>query len=59
MIDLANQIPFIMAPAAIIAATMLFSIIALLFRALSPATQALVFCVILGLSGYGLIMLAV
>jgi uncharacterized membrane protein len=58
MIDLANQIPLIMAPAAFFAAIILFSAIAVAYRVLQPATKAMVFSVMLALSGYVLVMLA-
>jgi hypothetical protein len=56
MIDLANQIPFIMAPAAFFAAITLFSVIAVAHRVLQPATKAMVFSVMLALSGAALVM---
>jgi hypothetical protein len=54
---LSNQIPFVMAPAALIALIMLFSIVATGFRILAPATKTMLFSVMLALSGYALIML--
>jgi uncharacterized membrane protein len=57
MIDLANQIPLIMAPAAFFAAIILFSVIAVAYRVLQPATKAMLFSVMLALSGYVLVML--
>jgi uncharacterized membrane protein len=57
MIDLANQIPLVMAPAAFIAAVILFSVIAVAYRVLQPATKAMVLSVMLALSGYVLVML--
>jgi uncharacterized membrane protein len=58
MIDLANQIPLVMAPAAFFAAIILFSVIAVAYRVLQPATKAMLFSVMLALSGYVLVMLA-
>ena len=58
MMDLANQIPLVMAPAALIAAIALFSVIAVANRVLQPATKAMVLSVMLALSGYALVMLA-
>jgi len=54
---LSNQIPFVMAPAAIIASIILISIVATFFRALAPATRTMVYSVMLALSGYAMIML--
>ena len=57
MVMLSNQIPFVMAPAAIIASIILISIVATFFRVLAPATRTMVYSVMLGLSGYVVIML--
>ena len=54
---LSNQIPFVMAPAAIIASIILISIVAAFFRVLAPATRTMVYTVMLALSGYALVML--
>jgi len=54
---LSNQIPFVMAPAAIIASIILISIVATFFRVLAPATRTMVYSVMLALSGYALVML--
>jgi hypothetical protein len=54
---LSNQIPFVMAPAAIIASIILISIVATFFRVLAPATRTMVYTVMLALSGYALVML--
>ncbi len=56
MIDLANQIPLVMAPAAFFAAITVFSVIAVAYRVLQPATKAMVFSVMLALSGAALVM---
>lgn len=53
---LSNQIPFVMAPAAIIAAIILISIVATFFRVLAPATRAMIYSVMLALSGYAVMM---
>jgi hypothetical protein len=58
MVMLSNQIPFVMAPAAIIASILLISIVATFFRVLAPATRAMIYSVMLALSGYALIMVA-
>ncbi|MBW2409944.1 MAG: hypothetical protein JRF72_09125 [Deltaproteobacteria bacterium] len=52
-----NQIPFVMAPAAIIASIVVFSIVATFYRVMAPATRAMIYCVMLALSGYALMML--
>ena len=57
MIELANQIPLVMAPAAFFAAITVCSVIAVAYRVLQPATKAMVFSVMLALSGYVLVML--
>ena len=57
MVMLSNQIPFVMAPAAIIASIILISIVAAFFRVLAPATRTMVYTVMLALSGYALVML--
>ncbi len=57
MVTLSNQIPFVMAPAVLIASIILFSIITTGLRILAPATKAMIFSVMLALSGYALIML--
>ena len=57
MVMLSNQIPFVMAPAAIIASIILISIVATFFRVLAPATRTMVYTVMLALSGYALVML--
>jgi hypothetical protein len=56
MIDLANQIPLIMAPAALLAGMVLFSTIIAAFRVLQPATKAMLLTVMLALSGAALVM---
>lgn len=58
MIGLFNQIPFVMAPAAIIASILVFSIVATFYRVMAPATRTMVYSVMLALSGYALIMLS-
>ena len=57
MINLANQIPLVMAPAAFFAAVILISMIAIAYHVLQPATKAMVLSVMLALSGYVLVML--
>jgi hypothetical protein len=59
MVSLVNQIPLVMAPAALCASIILFSIIVLTYRALQPATKAMVYSVMLALSGYALIIMIV
>ena len=56
MVSLANQIPLVMAPAAFCASIILFSIIVLAYRALQPATKAMICSVMLAMCGYALIM---
>ena len=58
MVMLSDQIPFVMAPAAIIASILLISIVVTFFRVLAPATRAMVYSVILALSGYAVMMVA-
>ena len=58
MLMLSNQIPFVMAPAAIIASILVFSMVVTFFRVLAPATRTMVYSVMLALSGYALMMLA-
>ena len=58
MLMLSNQIPFVMAPAAIIASILVFSIVAMFYRVMAPASRVMTYCVILALSGYALMMLA-
>ena len=55
---LSNQIPFVMAPAAIIASILVFSIVATFYRVITPGTRAMVYSVMLALSGYALMMLS-
>ncbi len=57
MLMLFNQIPFVMAPAAIIATILVFSTVAMFYRVMGPATRAMTYCVMLALSGYALMML--
>lgn len=57
MLMLSNQIPFVMAPAAIIAAILVFSMVATFYRIMAPATRAMIYSVMLALSGYALMML--
>ncbi len=57
MLMLFNQIPFVMAPAAIIATMLVFSIVATFYRVMAPATRTMTYCVMLALSGYALMML--
>lgn len=57
MLMLSNQIPYVMAPAVIIASILVFSIVATFFRIMAPATRAMVYSVMLALSGFALIML--
>ena len=57
MLILFNQIPFVMAPAAIIASILVFSIVVTFYRVMAPATRVMAYCVMLALSGYVLMML--
>ncbi len=57
MLTLSNQIPLVMAPAALIASILVFSIVATFYRVMAPATRKMTYCVMLALSGYALMML--
>jgi hypothetical protein len=57
MFMLSNQIPFVMAPAAIIASLLIFSIAVTFYRVMAPATRTMIYSVMLALSGYALLML--
>jgi hypothetical protein len=55
---LSNQIPFVMAPAAIIASILLISMVATFFRVLGPAARAMIYSVMLALSAYAVMVVA-
>lgn len=55
---LANKIPWLMAPAILIAATIVISVWVAVIRLLAPASKAMVVAFILALSAWAMVMRA-
>jgi hypothetical protein len=58
LIEIADKIPWIMAPAIVIAATILISAFVVFIRFLEPALKVMIIAVTLAISGWALMMRA-
>ena len=58
LLELADKIPLVMAPATVIAATIIISVSVLFFRFIQPASKAMIVAVLLAMSGWAVMMRA-
>jgi hypothetical protein len=58
LLEIADKIPWIMAPAMVIAATIIISVLIVLIRLLEPASKAMIVAVMLAMSGWAVMMRA-
>ena len=58
LLDIADKIPWVMAPAMVIAATIIISVLIVLIRLLEPASKAMIVAVMLAMSGWAVMMRA-
>ena len=58
LLEIADKIPWVMAPAMIIAATFVISVLVVFIRLLEPASKALILGMTLAMSGWALMMRA-
>jgi hypothetical protein len=56
LLEIADKIPWIMAPAMVIAATIIISVLIVLRRLLEPASKALFVAMTLAISGWAFMM---
>jgi hypothetical protein len=57
-LDLADKSPLIMAPAMVIAATIIVSVLVLFLRLIEPASKAMIVALMLAMSGWAVMMRA-
>jgi hypothetical protein len=58
LLEIADKIPWIMAPAMVIAATIIISVLIVLIRLLEPASKAMIVAVMLAMSAWAVMMRA-
>lgn len=58
LLDIANMIPWIMAPAIVIFATIVISVLIAFIKLLEPALKAMIVAVMLAMSGWAVMMRA-
>lgn len=58
LLDIADKIPWVMAPALVIFATVLISALIVFIRLLEPALKALIVAMMLAMSGWAVMMRA-
>ena len=56
LLEIADKIPWVMAPAMVIAATILISVLIVLRRLLQPTSKAFIVAMTLAMSGWALMM---
>ncbi len=56
LLDIADKIPWVMAPAIVILATIVISALVILIRLLEPASKAMIVAMTLAMSGWALMM---
>ena len=56
LLEIADKIPWVMAPAVVIAATIVISVLIVLRRLLEPASKALIVAMTLAISGWAVMM---
>ncbi len=57
-LEIADKIPWVMAPAIVIFATIVISVLIVLIRLLEPASKAMIVAVMLAMSGWAVMMRA-
>ena len=58
LLEIADKIPLVMAPAIVILATIVISVLIILIRLLEPASKAMLVAVMLAMSGWAFMMRA-
>jgi hypothetical protein len=58
LLDIADKIPWVMAPALVILATILISLLIVFIRLLEPAKKAMIVAMMLAMSGWAVMMRA-
>jgi hypothetical protein len=58
LLEIADKIPWIMAPAIVILATIVISVLVVLIRLLEPASKAMIVAVMLAMSAWAVMMRA-
>jgi drug/metabolite transporter (DMT)-like permease len=58
LLEIADKIPLVMAPAIVILATIVISVLTVLIRLLEPASKAMLIAVMLAMSGWAFMMRA-
>ncbi|MDH3884347.1 MAG: hypothetical protein OET63_09040 [Desulfobacterales bacterium] len=58
LLEIADKIPLVMAPAMVILATLVISVLIILIRLLEPASKAMLVAVMLAMSGWAFMMRA-
>jgi hypothetical protein len=56
LLEIADKIPWVMAPAVVIAATIIISVLVVLIRLLESASKAMIVAMTLAMSGWALMM---
>ena len=56
LLEIADKIPWVMAPAMVIAATIIISVLIVLRRLLEPASKALIVAMTLAMSGWAFML---
>ena len=57
-LEIADKIPWVMAPAAVIFATIVISVVIAFIRLLQPASKAMLIALVLAMSGWAVMMRA-
>jgi hypothetical protein len=57
-LEIADKIPWVMAPAIVIIATFVISMLVVMIRLLEPASKAMIVAMMLAMSGYAILMRA-
>ena len=52
LLEIADKIPWVMAPAMVVAATVIISVLVILIRLLEPASKAMIVAMMLAMSGW-------
>ena len=58
LLEIADKIPWVMAPAAVIFATIVISVVIAFIRLLQPASKAMLIALMLAMSGWAVMMRA-
>jgi hypothetical protein len=57
-LEIADKIPWVMAPAIVIIATVVISVLVVMIRLLEPASKAMIVAMMLAMSGWAILMRA-